>query len=321
MLRGRYAGLAASLLVSSLFTSTQAQSSQLTESSINPTKHATQFVPENQPRRSNQPETTATNADTDRSPDAKESVNTTPTPAKARLSQWMKLLPLPPVNKLSLIEKAYLDVYAILHEDNQCSRFYGGPVAVEALNELARQLKTTYFDSSIGVRMAGAVSNTSNYSTGLSYRLFETAELNINGPFFRSNGPSADTTIPRIGEFSPNTREARMAIILHEIGHLIRVGRDEWVLPNDGNDPRTSKRNTLKVVDMCRDQIKSRSHVSFEDTLAQLRADELRAVPLDISQTTVAHSVASSESVRQNGTQLDARCESCRREIQIPQDH
>src|SRR5262245_51559228 len=201
MLLRRYAGLAAGLLVSSLITAGRAQSPQLTEPTINETWNSTQLISDKQTGRGNQTETTPTDAEPNNSSDVSGDVNSATPPAKAPLSQWMKILPLPPANKLSLIEKAYLDVYAILREDNQCSRFYGGPVAVEALNELARQLKAGYFDRSIGVRMTGRVSYTSNYSTGLSYRLFEKAELNVNGPFFKTNTSSSDTTIPRIGEF------------------------------------------------------------------------------------------------------------------------
>ena len=43
--------------------------------------------------------------------------------------------------KLNDLDKAYIDVFTILRDDNPCSRLYGGPAAIEALNELMRTLR------------------------------------------------------------------------------------------------------------------------------------------------------------------------------------
>ena len=314
-------GLAATLLLTSLIAVTQAQSPQLTETASARLRSLAPLATDSHPITTPTEVPPRNNESGNNETEKRASVNTSPSVLNFQMYTWTKLLPMPPVKKLSLIEKAYLDVYAILSEDNQCSHFYGGPMALEALNEFARQLKSGYFDRSVGVRMSGNVSYTSNYTTGLSYRIFEVAELNLNGPFFRANTTSSDVTIARIGEFSPNTREARMAIILHELGHLIRVAPKQWVLPNDGNDPGTSKQNTLKVIEICRDQIKSRAHVSFEETMGKLHVDGQQSPSLTApSESIAAGASGKSETVRQNGSQLDARCEVCRREIQIPQD-
>ena len=57
--------------------------------------------------------------------------------------------------KLNEIDKAYLDAFTILREDNPCSRLYGGGAAIEALNELFRVIRPTYIDRHIAVRMSG----------------------------------------------------------------------------------------------------------------------------------------------------------------------
>jgi hypothetical protein len=242
------------------------------------------------------------------------------------MSRLLRPLPLPVVNKLSTLDKAYLDVYLILSDDNKCSRFFGGPAAIEVLNELTRQLKPAYFDQSIALRMVGNISYVSNNSTGLSYRLFENARLNTNGPFYRTSVPSVDTTMHRVGEFSPNTREARITIVLHEIGHMIRSADGQWVLPNDGDDPAVSKSNTQRVIDVCRNEIAGRSKVHFDQALAAVRRFELPGNAL--ASTAAAPQPANTNfglsapsGLRQIGGSRDTRCEFCRSEIQIPQDN
>ena len=50
------------------------------------------------------------------------------------------------LRKLNDLDKAYLDAFTILRDDNACSRLYGGPGAVEALNELVRTLRPAYLE-------------------------------------------------------------------------------------------------------------------------------------------------------------------------------
>ena len=181
-------------------------------------------------------------------------------------------LSLPEAAKLTLLDQAYLDVFNILREDNQCSGFYGGPPAIEALNELTRQLQPAYFDRSVALRMKGHTSSTANYQSGFLYRRFEKAELNINGPFYKSGSSPAQGTIPRVGNFDPNTREARATILLHEIGHMIQKSDKDWVLPNDGSDPDLSRENTQRVINVCHGQIKQLSRISFAQQLLNAQA-------------------------------------------------
>ena len=62
-----------------------------------------------------------------------------------------------------------------------------------------------------------------------------------------------------------------MAILLHEIGHMIlREGRS--LLPDDGDDSDLSRANTRRVIAICRPEIKALNQVSFEQRLAKLRA-------------------------------------------------
>jgi len=236
-------------------------------------------------------------------------------------------LTLPEAAKLTPLDKAYLDAYSILREDNACSRFFGGRAAIEVLNHLARQLKPVYLQRTIGLRMTGKISYAMNNATKLSYRIFENAQLNTNGPFYRTSIFPIDASIPRVGEFSPNTREARLTILLHELGHMIQKPNGDWVLPNDGDDPITSKDNTHKVISVCRDQILDRSHISFERALAVMQSDR-EAKPAQIAanlETTSSHVAEAKPAppglLRQIGSHLDAQCEPCRREIQNPQDH
>jgi len=187
---------------------------------------------------------------------------------RPRSASLTSALNLPSLAKLTLLDKAYLDAFSILQEDNQCSRFYGGPRAVEVLNQLKLQLKSAYFDRSIALRMHGETSFTTNDASGLSYRLFDKAELNINGPFYKPNIFPLNATVPSIGEFSPNTREARVTILLHELGHMIQTSSNSYLLPDDGADLSISKQNTLRVIAVCREQIKGQSRIPFEQALA-----------------------------------------------------
>src|SRR3982751_1276064 len=118
--------------------------------------------------------------------------------------------------KLSLLDKAYLDAYWILRDDNGCSRMYGGPAALEALNRLIKQIKPAYLDRDVAIRMKGEMTFAFNYSTGFKYRIFDKAELNTNGPFYRAGLSPAEVVVARVGEFPPNTREARLTMLLHE---------------------------------------------------------------------------------------------------------
>jgi hypothetical protein len=103
--------------------------------------------------------------------------------------------------------------------------------------------------------MRGDYTNITDYRTGTKYRLFDEAVVNTKGPFFREkNGPRA---FPDCGSFAPNTRVARAAMLLHELGHLIRRADGRWVLPNDGGDFGLAARNAERIEEKCGRHLKA----------------------------------------------------------------
>jgi hypothetical protein len=188
-------------------------------------------------------------------------------------------LPLSPIEVLPLrnperpteIEQAYLDSFSILKYENSCSAFYGGPSSIAALNELAQQLKPTHLDRRVGIRMSGETTIVLSAVTGFTFRIFQKAEVNLDGPFYQSRFASSRGRVPPIGPFEPNTREARVTTLLHELGHLLRGPDGQWLLPNDGSSPGESEANTERVLDVCGRQIRALHNFSFAEELLGAR--------------------------------------------------
>ena len=172
------------------------------------------------------------------------------------------------LRKLNDLDKAYLDAFTILRDDNACSRMYGGPYAVQALNELVRALRPAYLDRTIAVRMSGTTTMFRSSQTGFSYRMFAKAEINMEGSFYRGNTPTGGH-VPSIADYQPNTRKTRVTLLLHELGHLVRGADSKWVLSDDGNDLSLSVRNTEHVVDVCRDEIESVTRMTVAEQLEE----------------------------------------------------
>jgi hypothetical protein len=170
--------------------------------------------------------------------------------------------------KLSILDKAYLDVFVILREDNACSRLYGGPPAIEALDELVRKLRPTYLESHIAVRMSGPITTVQNNRTGFSFRMFDKVEINLAGSFYRGNSYSNEQ-VPLVANYPPNTRKTRVALLLHELGHLVRGADKKWLLSDDGHDLDLSLKNTDYVVGVCRNQIESVTQMSVAEQLEE----------------------------------------------------
>lgn len=170
--------------------------------------------------------------------------------------------------KLNDLDKAYLDAFTILRDDNACSRLYGGPAAIEALNELMRVVRTTYLDRHISVRMRGPTTAYRNAITGFTFRMFEKAEINREGAFYRGNAPSLQR-VSSIADFQPNTRQTRVTLLLHELGHLVRGADNQWLLLDDGHDLELSAKNTKYVVDVCRDAIESVTRMTVAQQLEE----------------------------------------------------
>jgi hypothetical protein len=152
------------------------------------------------------------------------------------------------------VGETYGDVFRALKDDNSCSRFFGGPrVAVRVFNEFARSLRRkTMGAGGVGLVMSGSYTWYQDARSGASYRLFDEAAVNSDGPFFAVPPPSG--TRFRVGRFPAATRRAKALMLLHELGHLVR-GPAGWLLPNDGNDAALSDRNTRTVESRCLDQL------------------------------------------------------------------
>ncbi|HVQ38087.1 MAG TPA: hypothetical protein VMS31_11175 [Pyrinomonadaceae bacterium] len=170
---------------------------------------------------------------------------------------------LPNVNQLTPLDKAYLDAFTLLKEDNPCSAFYGGPPAIQVLNQLKRQLKSAYFDGAVAARMTGQTGTWTSVQYQLLYRLFDKAELNLEGPFYRGKSSKS------IGTFLPNTREARVTILLHELGHLIQGQDKQWLLPNDGASEDLSQQNTERVIAVCGKEIGQLRGITFSEEIQE----------------------------------------------------
>jgi hypothetical protein len=149
-----------------------------------------------------------------------------------------------------VIGNTYGDVFRALKDDNTCSRFFGGPrVAVTVLNQLTRRVRRRSLGArNVGLVMSGDYTWYQDARSGASYRLFDEAAINSNGPFAVVPPPTAARF--SVGRFPAASREARALMLLHELGHLVR-GKDGWLLPNDGGDAALSDRNTRKVEERC----------------------------------------------------------------------
>jgi hypothetical protein len=148
---------------------------------------------------------------------------------------------------------AYYDSLSILSTINRCSEFFGGPaVAVDVFNHMIGQVEKDYLAAAIGMEMSGITMNFSNAVTRAEFRLFDKVKLNANGPFYRRDSGAHG----RVGSFSPSTREARVLIFLHELGHVVKGPDGKWLLPNDGHDMGLSRHNSTVVEKVCGDEIK-----------------------------------------------------------------
>ena len=176
-----------------------------------------------------------------------------PTAAKLR----PQLLAKPNMVKSSAFQAAYLQAFEILSGENSCSRFFGGQSAAHVLNELAQRIKLVSLHKNNASRMEGQVTIVRNLAFEVTYRLFEKTGLNRNGAFFKAHTFPNDPLLPFVGRFGPNTEEARVAILLHELGHLVRTSENKWLLPDDGRNVELSLKNTERVLEACADDIKA----------------------------------------------------------------
>jgi hypothetical protein len=172
-------------------------------------------------------------------------------------------VPLPPapsplIEEDKVLGEAYYDTLGILSEDNDCTEFFGGTNgAVMVFTSFMGQVRKEYLPPTIGMRMSGEVTHGISLKTKTKYRLFDKVSINTNGPFYRRTVSQSQVTLPRLGNFEPNTKEVRVLILLHELGHLMRRNDGNWVLADDNKGDATSRDNSKKIVDVCGEQIKA----------------------------------------------------------------
>jgi hypothetical protein len=168
------------------------------------------------------------------------------------------VLPSPLIARDKVFATAYYQTLSILSTSNVCSDFFGGPAAsVDVFNKFIGKMRKDYFSSSIGMRMTGATTNVFNATTQSHYRLFDRVSLNTNGAFYRKKLSNMDPDLPGVGSFKPNTKEVRVLILLHELGHVMRGKDGNWLLPDDGQNEDLSRRNSRKIEEVCGEEIKS----------------------------------------------------------------
>jgi hypothetical protein len=159
---------------------------------------------------------------------------------------------------LKPLDRAYLDAFTVLGQQNTCSEFFGSHTAQGVLEALVIELREERMnDATTGIRMSGPFTSFANAGEGISYRLFARAELNTEGPFCKAKVFTAEPFVPNVGSFQPNTREVRVLILLHELAHLIQGRNGTWLIPDDGGNPQLSRQNTSTVESRCGVQIRN----------------------------------------------------------------
>ena len=194
-------------------------------------------------------------------------------------------LPPPPemIANDKVLESVYYNTLSILSSSNSCSEFFGGPAAsMEVFNQLMGQVRKDALSSTVAMRMHGNTFDGQDARTGARYRLFSKVSINTNGPFFKKKNFNSERSVFGVGSFGPNTREVRVLILLHELGHLMRGQDGTWLLPDDGGKEEVSRNNSYKIEEVCGDQIKGLGNGDAFKNLA-LRSQAGERLALDSS--------------------------------------
>jgi hypothetical protein len=155
------------------------------------------------------------------------------------------------------VVQAYADVFKILSDQNTCSSFYGGPrPATIVLNSFIPAVESHRLLRDVTFKMSGRPQMRQDLVSGASYRLFEKVTVNSDSSFYQRRVDSVRFP-PDVGSFPPGTRAARALILLHELGHLIQHANGAWLIPDDGYDDSLSQRNTLRIQQACRTQLRA----------------------------------------------------------------
>lgn len=178
-----------------------------------------------------------------------------PSIVEARTSVSPPSAPSPLISQDKVLGSAYYDTLTILSSANACSDFFGGRESVDIFNQLVSRIRKSVLSADIGIRMSGPTTNIYDARTNKKYRVFDKVFLNSNGPFYRKKTALWETTVPKVGTFEPNTKESRVLILLHELGHVVKGSDGHWLLPDDGKDVELSRGNSYKIENVCEDEI------------------------------------------------------------------
>ncbi len=216
--------------------------------------------------------------------------------AEVNLSELLSGVPSQLVVKDKVLGSAYFNTLSILSRNNACSDFFGGPAAsVDVFKQLIGRVQKYYDTTAIGISMSGKTLNISNNLTKTKYRLFERVLINANGPFYRKRGSQSDLPLPRIGTFEPNTREVRVLMFLHELGHIMKGEDGNWLLPNDGKDESLSRLNSQKIEGVCGRQIIALGKHDTRSEAQMSLAGKTKPMTLDERDKTPATNAKSAE--------------------------
>ena len=168
----------------------------------------------------------------------------------------LHLAPSPAITRDKLLSTAYYDTLSILMESNRCCEYFGGSAfAVKVFDQFAARIDRSHLSKAIGMRMSGQLTDIFDADANKHYRMFEKVSINQDGAFYRRRFVNSGSSIPNMGSFEPGTKEARVLILLHELGHLIQDPKGEWLLPNDGSDEELSRKNSRTIEGVCREEI------------------------------------------------------------------
>lgn len=205
---------------------------------------------------------------------------------EAKTSGSSPSAPSPLISRDKVIGSAYYDTVSILRSNSPCSDFFGGPASVGIFDELVSKIRKDSLSVGIGMRMSGRTTNVHDARTKMNYRIFDKVSINSRGPFYRRKAALWEPTVPKVGTFEPNTKEARVLMLLHELGHVMAGSDGKWLLPDDGKDEGLSRANSRKIEDVCNDQIHSLGKVSTMKDLGKYKDPDQQPVPLSTSEST-----------------------------------
>ncbi|HEV2828065.1 MAG TPA: hypothetical protein VGW76_10730 [Pyrinomonadaceae bacterium] len=199
------------------------------------------------------------------------------TSAEAKRAELISAGASPLVAQDKLFASAYFDALSILATNNGCSDFFGGPAAAaDIFAKLMGNVSKKPLPAMIAVHMTGLTVQITNDRTKSQYRLFDRVLINSEGAFYRNRVPRSLAPLPGVGSFQANTKEVRVLMLLHELGHAIKGDDGNWLLPDDGKNSDLSRKNSQKIEDVCGRQIKALRDQNLKHDAQQVTAHEAK---------------------------------------------